>query len=181
MDIQETYQRTIKFATIKHLEKGQTIPGTKISYVVHLSNVAMEVLIASQHSIDFDLKFAIQVALLHDTLEDTSATSIELTEAFGIEVAEGVSALTKNANLPKDAKMLDSLNRTKKLRKEVWAIKLAERITNLQAPPAHWDKPKIIAYRNAAIIILEILQGGNQYLGNRLTNKIAAYGSYIES
>jgi (p)ppGpp synthase/HD superfamily hydrolase len=38
--------------------------------------------------------------------------------------------------------MLDSLNRTKQLQKEVWAVKLADRITNLQTPPTHWDTVK---------------------------------------
>jgi (p)ppGpp synthase/HD superfamily hydrolase len=179
LDIQSIYQRTIVFATLKHLEKEQTIPGTKIPYVVHLSNVAMEILIASQHSTDFDLNFAIQIALLHDTLEDTSATFEEIETEFGIDVAKGVSALTKNEELPKNEKMFDSLTRIKKLRREVWAVKLADRITNLQIPPQHWDGPKKVQYQQEAKIILEALQGGNQYLENRLADKISAYKNYF--
>ena len=48
MDIQTLYQQTIKSATLKHLKQNQTIPGTDLPYVVHLSNVAMEILIAVQ-------------------------------------------------------------------------------------------------------------------------------------
>jgi (p)ppGpp synthase/HD superfamily hydrolase len=70
-------------------------------YVVHLSNVAMEILIASQNTTNFNLSSAIQIALLHDTLEDTSATYEELEDEFGKEVAKGVQALTKNDKLPK--------------------------------------------------------------------------------
>jgi (p)ppGpp synthase/HD superfamily hydrolase len=101
MDIQTIYQKTIKFATLKHLEKEQTIPSTKLPYVVHLSNVAMEILMASQNSRNFNLFIAIQIALLHDTLEDTSATYEELENEFGSELAKGVQALTKNDKLPK--------------------------------------------------------------------------------
>lgn len=175
MDIQTIYQKTIKFATLKHLEKEQTIPGTKIPYVVHLSNVAMEILMASQNSKNFNLLIAIQTALLHDTLEDTSATYEELVDEFGSEVAKGVQALTKNDTLPKSEKMLDSLNRTKQLPKEVWAVKLADRITNLQTPPAHWNTEKKIEYVKEAEIISKILNGCNPYLESRLQLKIEEY------
>ncbi|HMO40381.1 MAG TPA: HD domain-containing protein [Saprospiraceae bacterium] len=179
MDIQTIYQKTIIFATLKHLQKGQTIPGTEIPYVVHLSNVAMEILIASQNTKNFNIEFAIQVALLHDTLEDTNTTFEELESEFGSEIAKGVLALTKNDLLPKSEKMLDSLNRTKELRKEVWAVKLADRITNLQKPPQHWDISKKTEYKKEAKIILELLKGGNEFLENRLLKKINEYDKYI--
>ena len=67
MEIQTLYQTTIKFAASKHLEKEQKVPGTDLPYVVHLSNVAMEILIASANTDNFDLAFAVQVVLLHDT------------------------------------------------------------------------------------------------------------------
>jgi (p)ppGpp synthase/HD superfamily hydrolase len=57
--------------------------------------------------------------------------------------------------------MLDSLNRTKQLPKEVWAVKLADRITNLQTPPAHWSFEKKIEYIKEAEIISKILNGCN--------------------
>ncbi|WP_291144541.1 HD domain-containing protein [Flavobacterium sp. UBA7680] len=135
MDVQTGYQKAIIFATIKHLENNQTITDSNLPYVIHLSNVAMEILIASNNTENFDLNFATQVALLHDTLEDTNTTFEELELEFGLDIAEGVSALTKNSDLPKEEKMLDSLNRISKLKKEVWAVKLADRITHLQNLP----------------------------------------------
>ena len=53
MEIQSIYQQAIKFAALKHSEIQQTIPGTDLPYVVHLSNVAMEILIASHNTSDF--------------------------------------------------------------------------------------------------------------------------------
>src|SRR5687767_6146824 len=140
MEVQALYQEALKFATAKHLEKDQKVPGTDLPYVVHLSNVAMEIIVAAANSNNFNLGFAVQVALLHDTLEDTSTDFQELENKFGIEIAKAVSALTKNSELPKEQRMHDSLTRIKKLQSEVWAIKLADRITNLQPPPVHWDK-----------------------------------------
>jgi len=178
--IQSSYQKAILFAAQKHVDKVQTIPGTKIPYVVHLSNVAMEILMAAPHTPDFNLNFAVQVALLHDTLEDTNTSFEELTHVFDKEVAEAVAALTKNDHLPVADKMLDSLHRITQLSKEVWAVKLADRITNLQIPPAHWNHAKKQQYHREALIILEKLQGGNAYLEQRLAHKIQAYTSYLD-
>lgn len=123
-------------------------------------------------------KFTI-LALQHDTLEDTSATFEEISKQFGNDVAQGVSALTKNETLPKAEKMLDSLKRIKNLQTEVWAVKLADRITNLQRPPEHWVSAKKNDYRQEAIQILDYLKGANSYLEKRLSDMINEYGKYI--
>ena len=178
METQTFYQAAIKFATSKHLEKGQKVPGTELPYVVHLSNVAMEILITSAHTDNFNLSFAVQVALLHDTIEDTSTTIEELKNIFGAEIADAVAALTKNKTLPKEIQMSDSLQRVKKLHNEVWAVKLADRITNLQPPPSHWEKGKIIKYRDEAQIILTELQDRNEFLATRSKASIKAYEKF---
>jgi guanosine-3',5'-bis(diphosphate) 3'-pyrophosphohydrolase len=175
MEVQTTYQQTILFATTKHLEKHQTLPGTNLPYVVHLSNVAMEILMAAPNSDHFNLSFAIQVALLHDTLEDTNTSFEELENKFGTAVANAVQALTKNDTLPKASKMTDSLQRIKSQPKEVWAVKLADRITNLQKPPVTWDALKIANYKKEAELILKTLAGGNPYLEKRLQQQISCY------
>ncbi|MEI7421910.1 MAG: HD domain-containing protein [Prolixibacteraceae bacterium] len=175
MELQTSYQEAIKFATTKHLEQKQLVPGTELPYVVHLSNVAMEILVAGLQTDKFETGFAVQVALLHDTLEDTSTTRKELETRFGKEVAQAVSALSKNLKLPKAKQMADSLKRIKKLRPEVWAVKLADRITNLQSPPPHWDQWKINKYCDEAILILATLRKGNDYLAGRLERMIMEY------
>jgi len=180
MSIQSTYQLAIKFAAARHAEKNQLIPGSNLPYVVHLSNVAMEIFIAYQNLPDFKLDFAITLALLHDTLEDTSTTFSDLSREFGIDVARGVSALTKNKDLPKQIRMADSLNRIMILPKEVGVVKLADRITNLQKPPDTWDTPKKEKYRIEAIQILQALKGSNSYLEKRLSEKITEYEKYIK-
>lgn len=181
MNLQTTYQQTIKFATLKFVEKDKNIPDSELPYVVHLSNVAMEILVAAQHSNKFDVNYAVQVALLHDNIEDTNTTYQELADTFGREVADGVLALTKNDKLPKSEKLLDSLQRIQQQPKEVWAVKLADRITNLQKPPVSWSQDKIRDYKDDAELILKQLKGGNSYLENRLANMILEYSQYIAS
>ncbi len=174
-EIQDSYQKAIKYATYKHMETRQKVKGTKLPYVVHLSNVAMEVLVAAAHTPDLDLHYAVQVALLHDTIEDTSTTYMEIEEQFGKEIAAGVMALTKNDDLPKNVQIMDSLNRIKMLRKEAWAVKLADRITNLQPPPANWSRQKKTKYLKDAELILEELKDGNEYLVDRLSSEIKKF------
>ena len=174
---QDLYQKAIKFAGEKH--SNQKVPGTNANYVLHISNVAMEILMAYQAESNFDLDFAVQVALLHDTLEDTETTFDELKDKFGERIALGVRALTKDGSLStKKEKMIDSLNRINELDKEVAMVKLADRITNLQTPPSHWSSEKITAYLEEAIMLGEMLEGKNEYLYMRLRNKIQEYEQY---
>ena len=180
MNTQSLYQRSIRFAAEKHLENNQKVPGSNMPYVVHLSNVAMEIIIASFYTDNFDLNFAVQLALLHDVLEDTSTKFEELEKLFGKDIAKGVLALTKNEELPKEEKMQDALKRIKLMAKEVWAIKLADRITNLQVPPRDWDNSKKVKYLQEAQLILSELREGNKFLAVRLQNMIEEYKNYID-
>lgn len=43
-NIQSIYQNTISFAAGKHSQINQVVPGTSIPYVVHLSEVCMEII-----------------------------------------------------------------------------------------------------------------------------------------
>jgi 5'(3')-deoxyribonucleotidase len=172
-NIQTLYQQTLKYAAERH--GNQKITGSKIPYTVHLSNVCMEILFAAQCTENFDLPLAVQIALLHDVLEDTQTSEDELTIRFGQQVTSGVKALTKNEALPKEEQMPDSLRRIKQMSKEVWAVKLADRITNLQPPPAHWIQEKIVQYREEAQTIYDELKDGNAYLADRLKQSIASY------
>ena len=72
-----------------------------------------------------------------------------------------------------------SLKRIKLFSPEVWAVKLADRITNLQPPPPHWDKERKIKYREEAKIILSELKDGNDFLERRLEKKIEEYRIYL--
>jgi (p)ppGpp synthase/HD superfamily hydrolase len=175
-NIQTIYQETIAFAALKH--GNQKMP-TGLPYVVHLSNVAMEVFMAHKEEPNFNIDLAIQLALLHDVLEDTPLSFKELEDTFGNIVATGVLALTKNASLDKKDQMDDSLNRILDLSKEVAIVKLCDRIINLQKPPKKWGMAKIKSYHRQAIQILERLKGKNEYLDKRINEKIEQYKLYL--
>ncbi len=75
--------------------------------------------------------------------------------------------------------MRDSLERIRAQPREVWAVKLADRITNLEPPPPHWTAEKKYSYRAEAVEIRERLRGASDLLERRIDVKIAAYGDYL--
>jgi (p)ppGpp synthase/HD superfamily hydrolase len=174
---QEIYIKALHKASQAH--QGQKIPGSEISYIQHLSFVSMEVIAALNIESFHDGNLAIQCAILHDTIEDTNLTFEQIKIEFGAAVANGVLALTKNSDLEKSLQMPDSLKRIKQQPPEIWMVKLADRITNLQAPPNHWQKNKIIRYRAEAIEIHENLKDASPFLAARLAIKIQDYKMFI--
>lgn len=125
---------------------------------------------------------AIKCAILHDTIEDTSASYEKINELFGHEVANGVLALTKNDKIEGQIeKMLDSLKRIKEQPVEIWAVKMADRISNLYQPPYYWEDEKKLKYIEEAEIILDELKDGNQYLAERLKTKIKEYYRFLST
>jgi len=175
--LQEAYIKVLRFAAEKHI--GQKVPGTDWAYLAHLSMVCMEIMTALNHETDMDGNLAVQVAILHDTIEDTDATYEELKSEFGQHVADGVLALTKDEAIEKQHQMSDSLRRIKLQPKEIWMVKLADRITNLQPPPTYWTLDKRKQYLELAKLILDELGSGSYLLSKRLNDKIKAYQSYI--
>ncbi|MFQ3170219.1 MAG: (p)ppGpp synthase/HD superfamily hydrolase [Oleispira sp.] len=175
---QEKYLTAWNFACTVH--NGQTLPGSDIPYINHLGLVAMEAMATIAHENIDNPNLLVVCALLHDSIEDTATTYKDINNMFGADIAEGVLALTKNKQLSsKHEQMLDSINRIKDQPIEVWMVKLCDRITNLQVPPKHWNKDKIIQYQNEARLILDQLSEANKFLAKRLKNKISAYEQYL--
>ncbi|KAA3640033.1 MAG: bifunctional (p)ppGpp synthetase/guanosine-3',5'-bis(diphosphate) 3'-pyrophosphohydrolase, partial [Bacteroidetes bacterium] len=118
---QELYQKAMKFAGEKHHD--QLFPGSQANYLLHLASVSMEILLAYQHEPDFDLDYAVQMAILHDVIEDTKTTFEELKNHFGEKIADGVQALTKDEQFSTKAdQMTDSLRRINLQPKEVGMV-----------------------------------------------------------
>lgn len=174
---QDLYIKAYRFAADKHI--GQLVPGTDWSYLAHLSMVTMEVMSALNHESRMDGNLAIQAAILHDTIEDTDTTYEELKSEFGQHVADGVLSLTKDISVEKQNQMKDSLKRIKLQPKEIWMVKMADRITNLQPPPSYWTAEKKRKYMEQAQLIWDELRFGNAYLAKRLNEKILNYEAYI--
>lgn len=171
----DIYSRAFKYAALAH--HSQRVTGTELPYITHISLVSMEVMTALSVEDGLDGDLAVQCALLHDALEDTPVTFHELETGFGLPVARGVLALTKNSLLPKEQQMPDSLKRIRQQPRKVWLVKLADRITNLAPPPVHWNNEKKTSYRQEAILIHDALGDASSYLAGRLGERIEQYNA----
>jgi (p)ppGpp synthase/HD superfamily hydrolase len=83
---QEAYIKAYKFAAIAH--KNQKVPYTKIPYLQHLSFVSMEIIAALNVEQERDGNLAVQCAILHDVIEDTSVTFNQIKDEFGLSVGD---------------------------------------------------------------------------------------------
>jgi (p)ppGpp synthase/HD superfamily hydrolase len=173
----ESYVRALRLAA--HWHGDQKVPGTHLPYVVHVVSVCAEVLPALAAEPVRRPDLVVQGALLHDILEDTDLTAAELTQAMGADVTEVVAALSKNPKLPKSEQMPDSLRRIVAQGQEACLIKLADRITNLAAPPAYWSRDKRVAYQQEGRQILSALGHASELLAARLAQRIEAYAAYF--
>ena len=174
------FRKAVRYAASKHIDQKEN--GTELPYLVHLSNVAAEVFFAHAAQPDFNLPFAAVVAYLHDVLEDTESNADELSQEFGLEVSRAVVALTKSKSIDnKEERLHDSLDRIQVLQKEVGIVKMADRITNLDAPNLPWPDDKRKRYMEGSNFILLQLGHSHGYLAERLKKKILDYVAYVVS
>jgi (p)ppGpp synthase/HD superfamily hydrolase len=178
---QDLFKRALDFAAGSH--GPQTVPGSGFPYVVHVTKVAMEVIAATEGESSSDRNLAVACALLHDTVEDAQEEAREevasrIMASFGPAVAAGVLALTKDERLPKGLQMASSLRAIKEQPRSVWLVKLADRITNLEPPPAAWSLEKRRAYLDEAKTILDALGSASAMLRKRFEAKLAEYEPY---
>ena len=120
--------RAFDFAARKHSDQRRK-GAAREPYINHLAEVAELVARASEGT-DPEL---IAAAILHDTVEDTATTKAELTELFGVEVANLVGEVTDNKSLEKEGRKRLQIETAphKSLRAKV--IKLADKTSNLRA------------------------------------------------
>jgi (p)ppGpp synthase/HD superfamily hydrolase len=174
----DALQDAWQLATQKHdgQKYGGFEEGSQVEYLNHIGSVTFEIMTASVMEKNMDVMLAITCAMLHDTIEDTDLSYESIVSKYGARVANGVLALTKDKKIEgKKEKMIDSLRRIKKQPKEIWSVKMSDRIANLYAPPFYWNDEKKKVYIEEAWLILKELGVASKYLADRLADKINAY------
>ena len=174
---QEKYINTFKFVANAH--KGQLCKGTDLPYIMHINFVSIEIIFCLEKEDKHNGELAVQCALLHDVLEDTEITYSAIENEFGKQIAKGVLALTKDKSIDKKIRVKESLGRIQQQPFEIWMVKLADRITNLEYPLFFWDKEKRMHYWKESIAIYETLREASAYLSERLFNRISEYKKYL--
>ncbi|MBQ8425205.1 MAG: bifunctional (p)ppGpp synthetase/guanosine-3',5'-bis(diphosphate) 3'-pyrophosphohydrolase [Clostridia bacterium] len=153
----ELINKAVIFASKKHNGQMMKYPEDA-PYSAHYFGVTLNAIeLAKMCDFEIDWELLICSAIMHDTIEDTTATYDEVKESFGKKIADGVMALTKNESLEKEKQMRDSLERIKKQPKEIALVKLADRLLNISVRVPTWGKEKQELYKVEAQIICDEL------------------------
>lgn len=149
------------FAMGAHNAIGHVRKYTGIPYWNHLKNVA-NIVRGCEHHASAEM---ISAAWLHDTVEDTQVTISQISDVFGLKIAEYVYYLT---DLPKDAgnrafRKADTIERFRNAPYEVKTIKLADLIDNGQDIVKH-DQHFAFRFMTEKRELLKVLGDGNPQL-----------------
>ena len=149
--------KAVFFAEAKHKSQFMKHPEG-IPYSAHFYSVALNaVKYAMQLNEKINWDLLVCCAILHDVVEDTQTSIDEIKDNFGIEIANGVQALTKNEKIEKSLQMKDSIERIKKQPKEVAIVKMSDRLFNIRDRVPFWSKEKIEKYYQESKYIIEQL------------------------
>lgn len=138
------------------IHEGQTRTGSDLPYAAHLAETAAFCATAALSAPGLlDLRRAVAVGWLHDSVEDRGARSNDLMPVTGIAGLQDIHAMTKNEALPKELAMPDSVRRIKLAGAHAAAGKLADRASNLlSSPPPSWSGSRVERYRAEGEMLL---------------------------
>lgn len=123
MRANQTVIEAMQFAKKKH--NGQMY-GSLLPYTAHLEDVYD---LACEYKLSAEIQAA---AWLHDILEDTNVSPVELRIFFGYYIAGLVDGVTNRPGFNRDARLKETLPRIRASRDTV-ALKLCDRIANARA------------------------------------------------
>jgi (p)ppGpp synthase/HD superfamily hydrolase len=152
-----------RFAAEKHAQQKRK--GAKSEpYFNHLLEVA-ELIAMSSAELDVELVMA---GFLHDTVEDTGVTFLELEDRFGCDVAGLVAEVTDDKSLPKEERKRLQVQDAHMKSKRAQTLKLADKISNLRSilasPPVGWNLERKQQYFEWARQVVSGLTAPNQLL-----------------
>lgn len=150
--------RALKFAMGFH--EGQTRDDKMTPYIVHPIMVSY---------IGRDNNYDRILALLHDTVEDTSATLEDIREYFDEQTTKDVASLTVPEGLTGEEKHQYILNSLSSASENAKAVKMADRIDNL-CSSEHWNQKRRIKYAKKGLEIAEVCKSASKYLYQTLTS-----------
>ena len=110
----------------------------------------------------------IAAALLHDTVEDTSATLEDIGEIFGDRIRDIVREVTDDKSLPSPERKRLQIENAGRISYEARLVKLADKISNLQdiitRPPVDWSLERKREYFDWARAVIDRLRGTHEKL-----------------
>lgn len=169
-----------RFAAEKHAQQKRKGENAE-PYFNHLLEVA-ELIAASNRDLDVEL---IMAAFLHDTVEDTGVTLLELEQRFGNDVAALVAEVTDDKSLPKETRKQLQVERTPGKSPRAQALKLADKTSNLRAiissPPVGWSLERKQQYFEWARRVVSGISSPNEFLKSEFDKAYRSISTLNES
>ncbi len=147
-----TLLNTVSFATEAHKHQQRKSGGAYIGHPVRMATA-----LANAGVSDI---LPLQIALLHDTIEDTDTTYEDLKQNFGQEVADGVVELSDDKALPKATRKALTITHAPHLSRASALVKVADNCDNCNGilgghAPQGWTQERITAYGDWARKVAE--------------------------
>jgi len=102
-------------------------------------------------------------ALLHDTLEDTETSPIELASGFGPIISGVVAEVSDDKSLPKAERKRLQVEHAAQISRRAKLVKLADKIANLRdvakSPPIGWSLERRQEYFDWAKEVIDQVRG----------------------
>ena len=130
--------KAIAFAADKHRQQRRK-DAEASPYINH--PIAVATVLAAEGDVSDEA--TLLAAVLHDTVEDTQTTFVELEEHFGAEVAGLVRELTDDKSLEKGERKRLQIEHARESSIRAKQVKIADKICNIRditvSPPADWS------------------------------------------
>ncbi len=158
-----------------HMHRDQRRKGADaFPYINHPIQVAE--LLATDGGIDDEA--TLMAAILHDTIEDTTATREQIEFLFGADVAGLVMEVTDDKSLAKAERKARQVAHAPHLSPQAQTIKLADKICNVRdigaKPPTGWSAERRLAYFDWAEQVVAGCRGVNPALEARFDDSVRA-------
>ncbi|KAM4749585.1 guanosine-3',5'-bis(diphosphate) 3'-pyrophosphohydrolase MESH1 [Rhinophrynus dorsalis] len=148
------------FAAEKHKQQRRKDIG-KTPYINHPIGVARIL----THEAGVTDPVVLQAALLHDTVEDTDTTFLEIESHFGQEVRRIVEEVTDDKTLPKMERKRLQIEHAPHCSYKAKLVKLADKLYNLRdltcSTPEGWTEQRVQEYFQWASEVVKGLRGTN--------------------
>lgn len=164
--------QAMQFAMDKHT--GQLRRYTNEPYWGHLAEVAGIVAMTRNNTPEL-----LQIAWLHDTVEDTDATFEEISDQFGVYVSLGVKCLTDCEEGNRKTRKQKACQRLSAIPGELQTIKYADGLSNLRSIIVH-DKKFAKVYLQEWTDLLQVMNKGDPWLYTMIKREVKQAQALLE-
>ena len=121
-------KRALDHSAVWHREQKRKYPGLEVPYFSHPAGVA---LLLARHGFDDEV---VAAGVLHDVMEDCDVSHPELTQLFGLRVADLIRAVSEpDKALPWEERKRRYVERFEEEAWDAQAISIADKVDNFES------------------------------------------------